>query len=287
LMMAKALRERGAIVDFEIEFRKKSGELRDALLSVELIQLGLGEPSVLGIAQDVTERNRAEEALQSYPRQLIEAQEAERQSIARELHDQIGQVLTAIHLNLQAVWAACESNESRALIDEGVAIVDEALGQVRNLSFELRPSLLDDLGLATALRWYTDRFTQRTGIKSTTTINLPEPPARLTRELETACFRIVQEALTNVVRHARAKNVAIRLQKRNGEIRLTVKDDGIGFDAHSQNLAPFTTHVGLRGMRERALALGGRLDVRSSSRGTRISASFPNEIKKEELASRT
>src|SRR5258706_1200031 len=132
LMMAKALRERGAVVDFEIKFRKKSGEVRDALLSVELIQLGLGEPSVLGIAQDVTERNRAEEALQSYPRHLIEAQEAERQSIARELHDQIGQVLTAIHLNLQAVWTTCESNESRALIDEGVAIVDEALGQVRN-----------------------------------------------------------------------------------------------------------------------------------------------------------
>ena len=287
LMMAKALRERGAIVDFEIKFRKKSGEVRNALLSVELIQLGLGEPSVLGIAQDVTERNRAEEALQSYPRQLIEAQEAERQSIARELHDQIGQVLTAIHLNLQAVWATCESNEARALIDEGVAIVDAALGQVRNLSFELRPSLLDDLGLATALRWYTDRFTQRTGIKSTTRINLPEPPARLARELETACFRIVQEALTNVVRHARAKDVAIRLQKRNGEIRLTVKDNGSGFDAHSQNLAPFTTHVGLRGMRERALALGGRLDVRSSSRGTRISASFPNEIKKEALATQT
>jgi PAS domain S-box len=286
-MMAKALRERGAVVDFEIKFRKKSGEVRDALLSVELIQLGLGEPSVLGIAQDVTERNRAEEALQSYPRHLIEAQEAERQSIARELHDQIGQVLTAIHLNLQAVWTTCESNEARALIDEGVAIVDEALGQVRNLSFELRPSLLDDLGLATALRWYTDRFTQRTAIRSTTTINLPEPPARLTRELETACFRIVQEALTNVVRHARAKNVSIRLQKRNGEIRLTVKDDGSGFDAHSQNLAPFTSHVGLRGMRERALALGGRLDVRSSPRGTRISATFPIESKKEDLYPQT
>jgi len=196
-------------------------------------------------------------------------------------------VLTAIHLNLQAVWETSESTEARALIDEGVAIVDEALGQVRNLSFELRPSLLDDLGLATALRWYTDRFTQRTGIRSITTINLPEPPARLTRELETACFRIVQEALTNVVRHARAKNVAVRLQRRNGEIRLTVKDDGNGFDAHSKNLAPFTTHVGLRGMRERALALGGRLDVRSSSRGTRISANFPNESKKEDLAQRT
>ena len=278
LMMANALRQRGAIQDMEIKFRRKSGEVRDALLSVELIQLGDGEPSVLEIAQDVTERNRAEEALQRYPRQLIEAQEAERQSIARELHDQIGQVLTAIHLNLQAVRGTSESIEARALIDEGVTIVDEALDQVRNLSFELRPSLLDDLGLVTALRWYVDRFAQRTGIRATTSISLPDPPVRLRRELETACFRVVQEALTNVVRHAKARNVAIKLKNLNDEIRLSIKDDGTGFDVNSQNLAPFTAHVGLRGMRERALALGGRLDVRSSpSRGTLICAHFPND----------
>jgi PAS domain S-box-containing protein len=277
LMMIQGLREHRALQDLEIKFQKKSGEIRDGLLSVELIQLGQGEPSVLGIAQDITERNRAEEALQRYPRQLIEAQEAERQSIARELHDQIGQVLTAIHLNLEAVRKTCETVEASALIDEGVTIVDEALGQVRNLSFELRPSLLDDLGLAAALRWYTDRFTQRTGVHAATTINLPELPIRLPRELETACFRIVQEALTNVVRHAQARNVAITLHKLNGEIRLAVKDDGIGFDVNSQELAPFTAHVGLRGMRERALALGGRLEVRSSARGTRIWAQFPNQ----------
>lgn len=278
LQMAKALRDHRAMADFEIKFRKKSGEVREALLSVELIQLGSGEASVLSIAQDVTERNRAEEALQRYPRQLIEAQEAERQSVARELHDQIGQVLTAIHLNLQAVRKTCETTEASMLIDEGVAIVDEALGQVRNLSFELRPSLLDDLGLAAALRWYSDRVTQRTGIQTTALIGLPEP-SRLTKELETACFRIAQEALTNVVRHSQAKNVFVRLQKRNGQIRLSVRDDGVGFEAHSQNLAPFTTHLGLRGMRERALALGGRLDVRSSRRGTRIAVRFPDENK--------
>jgi PAS domain S-box-containing protein len=280
LMLAKALREHRAMAEFEIKFRKKSGEVREALLSVELIQLASGEASVLGIAQDVTERKRAEEALQRYPRQLIEAQEAERQSVARELHDQIGQVLTAIHLNLQAVRKTCETKEASVLIDEGVAIVDEALGQVRNLSFELRPSLLDDLGLAAALRWYTDRFTQRTGIQATTLINLPDLSQRLTKDLETACFRIAQEAFTNVVRHAQARNVAVTLQKLNGQVRLSVKDDGVGFDVHSQNLAPFTTHLGLRGMRERALALGGRLEVRSSERGTRISASFPDEGKK-------
>jgi len=278
LMMADTLRQHGAMRDVEIKLRKKSGEVRDALLSVELIHLGKGEPCVLGIAQDVTERNRAEEALQRYPRQLIEAQEAERQSIAGELHDQIGQALTAVQLNLQAVRRTSESIEARALIDEGVTIVDEALDQVRNLSFELRPSLLDDLGLVTALRWYADRFTQRTGIRTTTSISLPDRPVRLRCELETACFRIAQEALTNVVRHARATKVAIKLKNLNNEIRLSIKDDGTGFDVNSQNLAPFTAHVGLRGMRERALALGGRLDVRSSpARGTMICAHFPNE----------
>lgn len=276
--MAEALRERGAVENLEIKFQKKSGEIRDGLLSAELIHLDAG-PSVLGIGQDVTERNRTAEALQRYPHQLLEAQEAERQNIARELHDQIGQVLTAIQLNLQTVWETCESSESRALIDEGVAIVDEALAQVRDLSFELRPSLLDDLGLATALRWYADRFAQRTGISATTAIDLPESPIRLRRELETACFRIVQEALTNVVRHARARKVSITLRSSKDQIRLSIKDDGTGFDVHTRNLAG---SVGLRGMRERALALGGRLEIKSSpSRGTEIRAYFPGESKKD------
>jgi PAS domain S-box-containing protein len=231
---------------------------------------------VQGIARDITARKQAEDALQRYPRQLIEAQEAERQRIARELHDQIGQVLTAVHLNLKAIWETCESASSRALIDEGVAIVDEAIGQVRDLSFELRPSLLDDLGLAAALRWYADRFAQRTGIRVTTSIGLPELPKRLRRELETACFRIVQEALTNVARHAQAGAVVLEVKRQNDEVRLFVIDDGHGFDVRDQNLAPFTTQVGLRGMRERALALNGRLEIESSpSHGTKICAHFP------------
>jgi PAS domain S-box-containing protein len=280
--MVETLRERGAVANLEIKFQKKSGEIREGLLSAELIQLGAG-PSVLVIGQDVTERNRAEKALQGFPRQLIEAQEAERQSIARELHDQIGQVLTAIHLNLEAVRKSCGNSEARVLIDEGVGIVDELLEQVRDLSFELRPSLLDDLGLVAALRWYTDRFARRTGIHAVITIKLPEDPPRLTRELETACFRIVQEALTNVVRHARAENVWIKLKSLNDEVWLSIKDDGIGFDAPSQDLLHFTTHVGLRGMRERALAVGGGLEVRSSlSGGTQVRAHFPVQSKKDE-----
>jgi PAS domain S-box-containing protein len=280
-MMAKALRERGAVANLDIKFQQKSGGIREGLFSAELIQLD-GGPSILAIVQDTTERNRAAEALQNYPRQLIKAQEAERQRIARELHDQVGQVLTAIHLNLQMVWETCESSEARALIDEGVAMVDGALGQVRDLSFELRPSLLDDLGLVTALRWYADRFEQRTGIHAITAINLSENGTRLGHELETACFRIVQEALTNIVRHAGAKNISITLRSCNDQLQLSIKDDGAGFDPYAQSLPAFAGRVGLRGMRERALALGGRFEIKSSpSRGTVISAHFPGPGKKE------
>jgi PAS domain S-box-containing protein len=280
-MIAKALRERGAVANLDIKFQQKSGGIREGLFSAELIQLD-GGPSILAIVQDITERNRAAEALQNYPRQLIKAQEAERQRIARELHDQVGQVLTAIHLNLQTVWETCESSEARALIDEGVAMVDEALAQVRDLSFELRPSLLDDLGLVTALRWYAARFEQRTGIHAITAIDLSGKGTRLGRELETACFRIVQEALTNVVRHAGAKNISITLRSCDDQLQLSIKDDGAGFDAYAQNLSAFAGHVGLRGMRERALALGGQLEIKSSpSRGTVISAHFPGPGKEE------
>ncbi|MDQ5847303.1 MAG: sensor histidine kinase, partial [Acidobacteriota bacterium] len=210
----------------------------------------------------------------------IEAQEAERQSIARELHDQIGQVLTAIQINLQTVWKACETLESRSLIDEGIGMVDQALEQVRDLSFELRPSLLDDLGLPAALRWYADRYAKRAGIRVSTNITFAEFHPRLPRELETACFRIMQEALTNVARHAQAKNVLINLGTLNDRISLSIKDDGIGFDRHSRNTATSSHPLGLRGMQERALALGGKLEINSvPSQGTEICAQFPNGTK--------
>lgn len=269
----------GTVADIEFVFRKKSGELRDGLLSVDLVELS-GKTCVLGIAQDVTKRKRAESALRNYSRRLIEAQEAERQNIGRELHDQIGQVLTAIRINLQTIRKPCRSKTARTLIDEGTKMVDQAMEQVRDLSFELRPTLLDDLGLAAALRWYADRFAPRAGVNVTTAIKVPKAKARLPREFETACFRIVQEALTNVARHARAKNVFINLAILKDGISLSIKDDGIGFDERS--LGTSSTHfLGLQGMKERALALGGKLEVNSiCSEGTEILAFFPNGSKK-------
>lgn len=223
---------------------------------------------------DITERKQAEEALRVFSRRLIEAQEAERQSISRELHDQIGQVLTAIRINLETIKKTGNETEATFLIDEGIAIVDQALKQVRNLSFELRPSLLDDLGLTAALHRYVDRYSQRTGIRVRTVINLNGSPGRLPRDLETVCFRIAQEALTNVARHAQAQNVSLKLVRVNTGIVLTVKDDGVGFDQRKTN-GKGANFLGLRGMEERALALEGKLEIASSSKGTTITARFP------------
>jgi len=245
-------------------------ELTSALIHDHGVAVG-----ILGIARDLTERKRAEQALRSSSRRLIEAQEAERQHIARELHDQIGQVLAAIRINLHTVGNSCESAESISLVDQGVGLVDRAIDQVRNLSFEIRPSLLDNLGLAAALRWYSDQFTQRTGIRTKSASHLPEGQIRLRKELETACFRIAQEALTNVARHANAKNVLIHLKLVDRKVVLSIKDDGVGFtEPTNGDVSP--TLLGLRGMKERALAVGGALKINSgSTHGTEIRATFP------------
>jgi PAS domain S-box-containing protein len=236
-----------------------------------------GEPiGVQGIVRDITERRRAQEALQTYSRRLIEAQEAERQHIARELHDEIGQVLTAVKINLQSIQRLGPDAAWLAPLDESIGIVDEALGRVRELSIELRPSLLDDLGLSAALRWYVDRYAQRTGIIAEV-VNDFSGAARLSRELETACFRIAQEALTNTVRHAQAKRVSVRLARSRDKVLLTITDDGAGFDvADLFSNANTVAALGLRGMEERALAVGGKLEIESAhDGGTRICASFP------------
>lgn len=278
--LTKKLAARGG-TSYEVDIVAKDGRLIAVEVSSNLIYENGGPVGVQGLVRDITERKQAEKALRGYSRQLLEAQEAERQSIARELHDQIGQVLCAVRINLQSIRNSSETSDSRLLIDEGLAMVDQALDQIRDLSFELRPSLLDDLGLAAALRWYADRHGQRSGVRVKTEIMLPEGRSRLSRELETACFRIVQEALTNVARHAQAQDVSITLRRLDQEILLSIRDDGIGFDQELLNRAPFPIRLGVRGMRDRALAVGGRVEIKSGpSQGTEICAYFPKKRKR-------
>jgi len=232
---------------------------------------------VQGMARDITERKQAQDALQMFSRQLIEAQEEERRRIARELHDQIGQILTVVKMNLHAVQQVCQGSDAGPYVKDNIEAVDEALRLVRDLSVELRPPILDDLGLTTALHWYVDRYTKRTGLTVDVVIDLPDENERFSREFETACFRIAQEALTNVVRHAKATHVVVRLARNREVLLLTVRDNGAGFDVKRlRKRALRVSTLGLISMQERAHAAGGRVEIESSpAGGTEVRFTLP------------
>jgi signal transduction histidine kinase len=205
----------------------------------------------------------------------MEAQEVERRSLARELHDQVGQSLTAVKINLEAIQRVGRMTPFARRLEESIGMVERVLDQVRNLSLDLRPSMLDDLGLVAALRWYADRHCRRAGLTLSFTADHAE--LRLPGAIEVACFRIAQEALTNVVRHARATQVTIDVWPGAGKIHLVVWDDGVGFDvAVAYDAARGGQSAGLLGMRERATLCGGYLEIDAApTRGTRVRAEFP------------
>jgi PAS domain S-box-containing protein len=205
-------------------------------------------------------------------RRLLTAQEEERRRLAMELHDELGQVLTAVKINLGSLerWAA--AGPAPHHLRDAIASVDQAMQTVRDLALDLRPSVLDDLGLAAALRWYADRIARGGQFEMRVSID-PVPP--LAPELETACFRVAQEALTNVARHARAGTVSVDLRAVPDGIELSVRDDGIGFDvASARDHAISGGSMGLLGMQERVLLVGGEIEISSGPAGSRVRARF-------------
>jgi signal transduction histidine kinase len=220
------------------------------------------------------------ERLQALSEQLLVAQEAERRAIARELHDEIGQVLTAVGTNLQAIVPMADPATLSKRIGESLDLIDDALRQIRDLSLDLRPSLLDDFGIVPALKWYIDRQAQRSGLDAEF---ISEPPEiRLPLGLETTCFRVVQISLTNVARHAGAKHVSVELRRvtgdtPSGEVELVIRDDGVGFDVHAAlERASHGATLGLLSLQERVRLARGMLDIKSApGHGTEIRARFP------------
>ena len=257
---------------FEVDVIAKDGrrvpvEVRSQAIYENGVMVG-----VQGTARDITERRLAQDALLTFSRQLIEAQEDERRRISRELHDQIGQILTAIKMNLHAVQQVHHTSEVGGYVKDNIDAVDEALRLVRDLSVDLRPPVLDDFGLVTALCWYVDRYTKRTGLEVDVDIELPNQYQRFSRELETAYFRIAQEALTNIVRHAQASRVLLQLVKAGKVLLLSIKDNGVGFDMQRlRKRAPRAATLGLISMQERAHAAGGTIEIESAiGKGTEI-----------------
>jgi len=199
--------------------------------------------------------------LQALSHRVLEAQEQERRRVALELHDELGQLLTAIKINLQ-LGERFKDRAPPDLYQENIRIVEDALRQVRSLATGLRPSMLDDLGLAPALKWMAEQSASRGGFE--VRFHHERALERLAPEIETACFRIVQEALTNITRHAKASMVQIDLHHENGDMVLRVMDDGLGFDTAAMHERATTgASLGVLGMQERATLLGGQLRIHS------------------------
>ncbi len=227
------------------------------------------------LEQRELERKRASQKLQLLSHRLVEVQETERRHIARELHDEIGQSLTATEINLQAALQLPGNAAMERRLEDSIQAVERVLEQVHDLSLSLRPSMLDDLGLEPALRSYTQRQSELTGMKAE--FRAEPLDSRLDPVIETECFRVAQEALNNVVRHARAKNVTVALARRNGHLHLSVRDDGIGFNVASlREEAVRGASLGLLSMEERAALAGGGIQFHSNpGTGTEVQAWFP------------
>lgn len=220
-------------------------------------------------------REESNHKLQVLSRRLVETQETERRHIARELHDEIGQTLTLAQLNLQAVLPQMEATANHARLQDCLTAVERVLEQVHDISLNLRPSMLDDLGLEATLRWYTNRQAAL-GAWQAEFIGLP-PGQRLDSRIETECFRIGQEALTNVLRHARARTVIVELQHTKDQLQLRIQDDGLGFEVKAgRERAVHGDSMGLLTMAERAVLAGGGLEIKSTlGQGTEIRAWLP------------
>ena len=253
---------------------------------IELLEHTTAQLAIAIASAQLFEENRQmAEQLQALSHKVLLAQEEERAHIARELHDHIGQQLTALRLNLQQGIAMLKNVQLEpksaslvALLEESAALTAQLLNQVRAISLDLRPAILDDLGLLPALRWMLERTGRAAKLK--VHLDAPETFTRLPKTAETALFRIAQEACTNIQRHARAKNIWLRLSRHGELVKLHIRDDGIGFNIAEQHT---TASLGLRNMRERAVQIGGHMEIRSApGKGTHISLTYKLHHRKEE-----
>jgi signal transduction histidine kinase len=207
---------------------------------------------------------------------LMKLQDEERRHIARELHDSTGQIVAALGMNLAVLQGDAESLKPHTLkaLEECAQMVQELSRELRTLSHLLHPPLLDVAGLESALKWYVQGFAERSGIRAN--LHLPAELGRLPRDVETAVFRIVQESLTNVHRHAQSTTATVKITRNGQAVRVEVSDEGRGFQVRDPNEPSSSLGIGVQGMRERVMQLGGDFEIRGSASGTVVVAQFPD-----------
>jgi len=269
----------------EMRLRRADGEYRWFLVRTVPLR---DEQGIIvkwyGTSFDIEDRKQAEDALrrsaaelQALSRRLVELQEAERKDLARELHDRVGQNLTALNINLgilKGLVSAHDNAEAGSRLADSVALVKSTVLAIQNVVSELRPPMLVDFGLVAALHWYAKEFSLRTGVA--VSVGGKEPSARISAEIEIALYRIAQEALNNVAKHAHATTVALALWRSGSEYVMSVQDDGIGFDGVAYTSDKPKPGLGMVTMRERAQAVGGRFEIRAlPGRGTQLTVRVP------------
>jgi PAS domain S-box-containing protein len=251
---------------------------REFPVEISLSPLQTDEGTLVTSAiRDITERKRAEQSLRFLSGQLLHLQDQERRRIARELHDSSGQLLVALGMNLSLVQSENSNSDLRAAkaIQESIGLVQQLSRELRTISHLLHPPLLDEVGLASALRSYQDGFTERSKIK--VDLALPEDLGRLPQDSETAIFRIVQECLTNIHRHSQSPVARVRITRSDSQVNLEVEDRGTGIAPEKRQVmdSEGTAGVGIRGMREQLRHLGGSLEMNSPEMGTVVLARLP------------
>jgi PAS domain S-box-containing protein len=267
-MMARALMD-GRGFTLQERIVRPGGEVRYLRSHGEVVRSERGKPvKILGACLDVTEQRHSETALRQaaqdlhgLTRRLVQAEEGERRRVARELHDRVGQSLSALNINLDIVLRNPElAPAARKRLEDSLALVERTLESIENVMADLRPPLLDEYGLAAALGWHAEEFSRRTGIAASVEDAAPEVAKALRVEAALALFRIAQEALNNVLKHAHAASVTMRIGRDENHVTLEVRDDGQGFDAGKARAG----RLGMTTMRERAEAAGGELQVESA-----------------------
>jgi signal transduction histidine kinase len=271
--------------------RRAKSKVRAALQELAQIEEALrasGEQLEKRVEERTAELREAEESARQLGAQILKMRDDERRRIARELHDSVGQLLSALAINLGQLGTGANASEREAgLLADSRKLLGEATSEVRTMSHLLHPPLLDELGLSSAVEWYVEGFSERSGI--VTELDLAHDFGRLPARYEIAIFRIVQECLTNVHRHSGSASARVCLTKSDGQVRVEVSDKGKGISARKQlSLATGgAIGVGLPGMRERVKQFGGTVNIQSSQTGTTVTAVLPIQRADEAAAAAT
>lgn len=274
------LRAGERIDHFETVRLRKDGSRINVSLTISPVRDSQGRiTGASKVARDITERKRIEQILREseLSARLLQLQDEEKRRIARELHDGAGQLLAAIAMNISVIEqekGKLSPDAARRVAENG-ALVRQISTDIRTMSYLLHPPLLDEMGLQSALKWYVGGFAERSGIIAK--LDIAADLGRLPQDFELCLFRIVQESLTNVHRHSKGSSASVKLSRLGENLILEVRDDGHGVSKETlgQITSGKTSGVGLRGMRERIAALGGKLTVESCGKGTTVSVTLP------------